>query len=291
MLDAVKAALDGKAEESPPSEPGKVEASDPKKEAEPTKAKTEETLTSEEQARLSVKAKARYQAIISQRDTAETKLKDLEPKAAQYDVIVKQIRETGLDQTDLNAGFELMTLMKKGDFFGARAKLAPIWDQISKLTGGDVPKDLVEEIAAGKLSEARARELSVARAAAQIGNQRQQAAVQESERARSQQLTTATVDSVNAWEKQKAAIDPDWKLKAPEIMRSLKLSLLEGNRPATVQDAVAMAEKALEEVNTRFKAYRPAPRAIRPVVGNVGASNRSNSDPKNMLDIVRSMTG
>ena len=291
MLDAVKAALDGKAEESPPSEPGKVEASDPKKEAEPTKAKAEEQLSPEEQARLSIKAKARYQAIISQRDTAETRLKELAPKAEQYDVIVKQIRETGLDQADLNAGFELMTLLKRGDFFGAKAKLGPIWDQLTKLTGGVMADDLAADVAAGKLAEARARELSVARAAAQIGNQRQTAAAQASEQARAQELTRSTVDTVNAWEKTKAAIDPDWKLKAPEIMRSLKLSLLEGNRPATAQDAVAMAEKALEEVNTRFKAYRPAPRAIRPVVGNVGASTRSNSDPKSVLDIVRSMTG
>jgi hypothetical protein len=292
MLDAVTAALDKTDEGSPPSDPVKVVASETKAETDPTKVATETDLTPEELARLPAKTKKRIQDLLVQRSDVEGKLKALEPKAAQYDVIVKQIRDTGLDQADLNVGFELMTLLKKGDLFGAREKLAPIWAQVSRLTGGVIPQDLNEEIAAGKLTEARARELATARAAAELGNSRQQMAAREAEASAARDLNVNVVGTVNAWEKSKAALDPDWKLKAPEIMRSLKLSLLEGARPKNAQEAVAMAEKALEEVNTRLRSYRPAPRAIKAVVSGVGASSRSNpAEPRNMLDLVRSTLG
>lgn len=292
MLDAVTTALKPKSNEgSPSSEPGKVTASEPKAEAEQTSAKAEANLAPEDLARLSMKANVRYRALVGQRDEAEAKAKELEPKAAQYDLITRQIRETGLDKTDLNSGFEIMTALKKGDMFKARDLLVPIYEQVMRLTGGVMPKDLAEEARAGQITEARAHELAVARAAAEQHANRQAMAQRDSEARGAAELATSVVDTVNAWEKAKAAIDPDWKLKSPEIMRAIELSLLKGNRPKSAQEAVAMAETALTEVSARLRSYRPAPKAIRAVVGGVGASSRNVAAPKNMLDIVNQMIG
>jgi hypothetical protein len=293
MLDVVSAALDKKSEEgSPPKEPEKSTTSDSKVEADKTTPpKAEEELTKEELARLSVKAKSRYEAIIAQRKKAEALVSELEPKAAQFDLITRQIRETGLTQSDLNVGFDVMTLLKKGDYFGAREKLAPIWDQVSKATGGELPDDLVKEVAEGKLAEEHARELAVARAAMKVNADRQQMTQRETEERQQSELNTQVVNTVNAWEKSKAATDPDWKLKAPDIMKSIKLSLLEGKKPQSAQEAVNMAEAALEEVNAKFKALRPAPRAVRPVIAASGASKSNPAAPANMLDIVRAHAG
>ena len=177
--------------------------------------------------------------------------------------------------------------MKKGDYFGAREKLGPIWAQVSKATGGEIPDDLVKDVAEGKLAEERARELAVARAAMKVNADRQQMTARETEERRQSDLNAQVVNTVNAWEKSKAATDPDWKLKAPDIMKSIKLSLFEGKKPQSAQEAVAMAEAALEEVNQRFKALRPAPRAIRPVIAGGGASRSNPAAPANVLDIVK----
>jgi len=293
MLDVVKAALDAPKEESPPSDPVKTVASETKAPIEPTKVEAEADLTPEELARLPAKTKKRIQDLLGQRGESEARVKALEPKAAQYDLITKSIRDTGLDQADLNVGFELMTLLKKGDVFAARAKLEPIWDQVNRMTGGHLPADLNEEVAAGKLAAERASELAVARAAAEVGVNRQRMAASEAEAREAQALNSTVVDTVNAWGQKKAALDPDWKLKLPEVTNALKLALLEGNRPKNAAEAVKMAETALEEVNARFRAYRPAPRAIKAVVGATGASKGSSNPagPKSMLDVVNAALG
>jgi len=296
MLEAVQAALDAPTskEEPPTSKPGKTEDSeDPKAEIDPTKkAKEEDDLSDADKARLSKVARARIEKVVRQRNEVEAEVKTLRPRAEQYDLIVKQIRETGLDQNDLNAVFNIGTLLKKGDVFGARAALEPIWAQVNRLTGGKVPDDLLQDVATGRLAEERARELAVARAAAEVNANRQQLAAREHEAKQAQALTSSLVDTVNAWEQTKARLDPDWKLKSPQIMQALKLSLLEGNRPKSPDEAVKMAEKALEEVNGRIRAFRPAPRAIRPAVGGMAASHRSNpAEPKSMREVIDAALG
>jgi len=296
MLEAVQAALEKptKEEGPPPSEPGKTEASaEQKAEADPTKkVREEDVLTPEEENRLSQKTKARFKTILDQRNKAESALSELEPKAKQYDVIVKQVRETGLDQSDLNTVFEIGTLLKRGDVFGARAKLEPIWAQVNAMTGGRVPDDLVQEVAAGKLAAERAQELAVARAAAEVGARQQQQAVRDHETRQQEALTSSTVETVNAWEATQARLDPDWKLKAPLVRQALELSVTKGFRPKSPDEAVQMAKKALEDVNAQIRAFRPAPKAIRPMVGGAAASTRSNpAEPKTMLDVVRSALG
>lgn len=288
MLDAVTAALDKEKEASPASDPEKVVAAAEAAKTEPAKALEDEAdLAPDELARLNAKTRKRIDTFIEQRREARTRISELEPKAKQYDVIVDQIRATGLDQGDLNAIFEIGTQLKQGNLFEARKLLEPIWDQVNERTGGKMPADLIAEIAEGKLAAERAQELAVARAAAQVGQYRQQADVQRQAQERTEAAVRSVVESVNAWARQKAAIDPDWKLKSSEIRDALKLSLLEGNRPQSAQEAVQMAEKALEAVNARLRAYRPAPKAIRTPIGGSGASTRSNpAEPKSMLEAI-----
>src|SRR6185437_5080167 len=213
MLDAVQAALDGKRpEDSPASGDDKAEGdSKPKAEVEAAK-KPEDDLSEEALARLNKETQKRIRDLVGTRKKLEKEISDFKPKAEQYDVITSQIRQTGLDQNDLAVTFDIATALKRGDLFGARKLLEPIFVQVMHATGGILPDDLRKEVETNAISRDRAAELATARAAAQ-------------------QLTQSVVGSVNDWEKQKAATDPDWKLKAPEIMRSLELSLLRGNRP------------------------------------------------------------
>jgi len=292
MLDAVQAALDGKRlEDSPASGDDKAEGdSKPKAEVEAAK-KPEDDLSEEALARLNKETQKRIRDLVGTRKKLEKEISDFKPKAEQYDVITSQIRQTGLDQNDLAVTFDIATALKRGDLFGARKLLEPIFVQVMHATGGILPDDLRKEVETNAISRDRATELATARAAAQQAAFQGRETAARQQAAAAQQLTQSVVGSVNDWEKQKAATDPDWKLKAPEIMRSLKLSLLEGNRPTSVAQAVQMAEAALAEVNDRFRAYRPAPRPMRAVVSSGGTSRPSTANPKNMLDVVNGALG
>lgn len=288
MLDAVQAALDAEdTEEAATSKPGETEGElKPAVEGE-VKAKDDSELSELDLSRLSLKAQKRIRGLVKDLGKADTKAAEFEPKAKAYDTITTQIRETGLDQNDLSVTFDIATALKRGDAFRARQLMAPIWEAVNNATGGVLPDDLAAEVQGQKLSYSRAQEIAVARAAAAQTARQGQVHRERQEATNAQQLRDGAVNSVNDWERTKSASDPDWKLKAPEIMRSIKLSLLEGNKPKSPAEAVAMAERALADVNERFRTYRPAPRAVRAVVSGGGAS-RSNSDPapKSMMDVI-----
>lgn len=294
MLDAVTAALAGKddKEASATSEPDKAQTAPKAAEvAEGDKAKPDE-ISDEDLKRTSQGVQKRIRRLVKEREKFESEASELRPKAEQLDFITKQIQQTGLNQDDLGVIFDIGTALKRGDLFGARKALAPIWEAVNEATGGVIPKDLLPEVQGGQITAQRAHELAVARAAAnQAAYQgRQQAERQATER--TQQATAAVVNSVNDWEKSKAASDPDWKLKAPEIMRSLQYSLrVDGQKATTPEQGIALAEKALAEVNERFRQFRPPPRAVRAVVSSGGASPRSNAAPKTMLDVINSVVG
>ena len=293
MLDAVQAALDSEGKEDPAtSNPDKALAQAPKPAAEKVEGdKTEADLSDEDLKRLSQGVQKRIRSLVGERKKLETEIVGLKPKAEQLDHITSQIRQTGLDQSDLAVTFDIATALKRGDLFGARKLLAPIYEQVMRATGGVLPDDLRQEVQGGLMPVQRAQELAVARAAAQQAAFQGQQAQQRQAADSAQQLTNSVVNSVNDWEKAKAASDPDWALKKPEIMDALQLALLKGNRPKNEADALQMAEKALTEVNDRLRRYRPAPRAVRAVVSGGGASPRNTAQPKSMLDVVSSVLG
>lgn len=292
MLDAVQAALDGpKREESSPSGEVKAEGeSKPEAEEKPAE-KAEDELSEVDLARLNQKTQKRIREQVKELKRLDKEVSEFKPKAEQFDLITTQIRQTGLDQNDLAVTFDIATALKRGDLFGARKLLEPIFVEVMKATGGILPEDIRKDVEAGQISQQRATELATARAASQQAAFQGRQAEEARQAAAARQLTDGVVTSVNDWERQKAATDPDWKLKAPEIMRSLELSLLRGQRPKSTAEAVQMAETALREVNERFKAYRPAPRAVRAVVSSGGASRASTAEPKNMLDVINGALG
>lgn len=294
MLDAVQAALEGDTgkEDAATSNPDKALAQAPKPAAEKAEGdKTEADLSDEDLKRLSQGVQKRIRSLVSERKKLEGEISTFKPKAEQLDTITNQIRQTGLDQSDLAVTFDIATALKRGDLFGARKLLAPIYEQVMRATGGVLPDDLRQEVQGGAMPAHRAQELAVARAAAQQaafqGKQAQERQAAES----AQQLTASFVNSVDTWAEAKAASDPDWALKVPEIKDALQLAILQGTKPKNASEAVQMAEKALGAVNERRRQYRPAPRAVRAVVSGGGASPRNTASPKSYLDVIDGVLG
>lgn len=291
MLDAVTAVLEGESgpEVTATSKTGEAEGeSKPAAEGE-GKPKDDSELSELDLSRLQLRTQKRIRELVKESKQSEAKVAEFEPKAKAYDTITNQIQATGLDKDDLGVTFDIATSLKRGDAFRARELLTPIWNAVNRATGGILPDDLAQEAREGKISVARAQEIAVARAAAnqaasqgRVSRERQNAQAE-------QQLREGAITSVNEWERVKAASDPDWALKAEEIDRSLRYEILKGNRPKSPAEAVAMAEKALTEVNARLSRYRPAPKAVRAVVsGGSGSSRNSDPAPKNTRDIINS---
>ena len=295
-LDAVLGALKKDKEESPASAPVAEKA--PEAQADPEKsgeAKPDpDELTPDELKRLPQKTQKRIQDLLGERKALTAELEPLKTAKQRLDAITDQFRSTGLDGKDIDAVLEIGTLLKRGDLFAAKAKLAPIMEVIERATGGVIPADIVEAHKAGQISEQHARELAQARARAlseqQLRESREVEQQQAAERQQAEHFQASVIKTVNDWEAGKRQRDPDWNLKAPQVRQQIKLELLEGARPQSTQEAVAMAEKALATVDATLRQFRPAPKAVQHVFGSPSGP-RSVSAPKSHHDVVFDLLG
>jgi hypothetical protein len=297
MLDAVKAAIAPKGESPAPKSTDQPAEGDPDSKAATTE---DDTLSAEEIKALSARTQQRFSKLTKNLKAASTEIESLKPKAAEFDKIDSFVRNAGLSQQDVAGTLEIAALLRSPRPQDALARLLPIVARLQEISGETLPTDLQQRVDQGYLTEADAKTLAKAQAGERLATQhvtqlteRQQADQRNSE---FKTLTTSTVSSVETWEAQKAARDPDWHLKRDSVAEQVELAIerktRELKRPwfPNSEEAIKLSEDALKTVNERNKRFGPKTQEIRPVL-NGGASPRSTAAPKNMLDVVRQSVG
>lgn len=288
MLDTVKAALEPKAAtpavEKPDAPATPDPASDPK----------DEELSEDELKQLSEKTQKRFRYLTTALKAKDTEVASLSPKAKEYDNLHAWVRSQNLSDAEVRGTLEMTGLLKNNPR-AALERLRAVVRATEQVVGEILPPELQQRVDQGFLTvedaKAQARataeaRMATARATALADHQRQTQAVTEQKAA-----TEQTLGAVETWEAAKAKSDPDWHLKQPEIAKAVKLAILEKAQTLgtpwfpTPTEAVKLSEDALKDVNTRFSRFVPKPKAVTPAVG--GASSRSASEPKTMLDVVR----
>lgn len=306
MVDAVSAALDRKTseEESPTSqeaESGQGEG-DEKGSDEKSEEDDEEELgdvTEEELARYHSKTRRRVKHLIEQRDTARSEAEGLKDKAGRFDGLMEYVNTSGLSPQEVNQGFTVMSTLVKARTDPAAAQqalemLSPLVTELQQTLGTELPEDLANEVRQGYISQARARELSQLRSTSRM---HQLGAQQSDERARQQQqaaehqnVTRVTSEAVSEWERAWQASDPDYAAKQPLVAEAIELALRRrDNPPSTAQEAVDLAKKARESVETRIRTFRPPQKKrLDDPLSTDGAGSRGTTaaEPKSMLEAI-----
>lgn len=297
MLDAVQAALQPK-EATPASQtPDQADKADPD-------AKTAEDDQSDEMSEEEIKAQhrkvqRRFKKLTSALNAKDAELGALKPKADQLEKITTRLSQAGFSPTDIDHWVEIGSLVG-GDPRAALQRLIPVVQHLQQLAGEVVPADLEERVRLGYLSEEDARALARAKADATLASRRAEQATQQSaaqaEQARAEKALGDAVGAVEAWDKSKAAKDPDWHLKkelvAEQITMAVQAEVLKRGGPwlPTPEESVKLAEDGLKKVNERLKQFgRPMPVEIKPVTGTT--SSRSKPVPKTMLEAVNNALG
>lgn len=295
MLSAVKAALEPK-EKSPASdEPGSkpdAPAADAIKEGEA--ASESDDLSEEDLARLKPKTRKRIETLAAEVKDRDTKLAEISPKAENFEKIQRFVDEAGLSKDDVNQGFDVMRNLKN-DPLKAYEQLKPIFAQLQQIAGEVLPPDLQGEVDQGRLTEAHARELTLARSRAAVNGQRIESIETRTRAQREKQEFEQTVDgvasAVTAWEQTTSKGDPDWKLKQPRIQELVELEIMRRQRTQpdyfpSKDEAIAMSKKALTTVEGELKRFAPQRRQMTTPDPDAGSS-RSVAAPKNMLEAVK----
>lgn len=288
ILSAVKAALKPSEEKPPVSkEP------DSKSEEKPESDKADEgdesdELTEEEKTHLHTKTRKRIDRLLTQRAERDQTIAETKPKAEQFDRIVNFVAEANLSPTEVNDLFDTGKALKN-DPRKAWERLKPIMHTLNQMFGEVLPDDLQRQVNVGAMTAEAAKELAVARTNAAVAQQQvdRTRAQDETRRQNEQQQThvAAVQTEVSKWESSKEKSDPDWNLKRPQVMRAVKLALMEKGVPPSPADAVTMAEEALKAVNEEFKGLAPRRKEITPITDV--ASTRSTAKPTSALEAAK----
>lgn len=227
---------------------------------------------------------ARYRDEKQRADTAEA-------EAGNYRKFTEYLDANGIAEDEANKLFHIGALMKN-DPFAALQAITPYYHQLMEITGQILPPDLQAQVKAGYLTQAHAVEISQGRAkgriAPTVAQEQHQRQTQRDNRQQGQNVATMQ-SAIGTWEQKWSKSDPDYASKKDRVLDRLELMLARAARekklPQTVEQAVALAEKARKDVEADLRQNKPR----KPVSTVDGGSANSSHQPeaKDTRDVIR----
>lgn len=291
VLDAVTAAL--KAEPGAGSSPTPENSDTNGEIKDPAEAEAlPDRPTPEELNSYHSRTRRRVKQLLDRADKAESEMGTLKPLADQARKINDFVEQSGLDWSEVNAGFRIMQLMKS-DPFAAREALAPMMEALNKACGVELPPDLHQKVGQGFIDEETARELAQVRQRARFATQANQQVVERVQQEQATQVRQRQAESVNSairtyqqdWQKS----DPDHAAKIPlvedKVYRALAGMAPEQLARVTPEAAVKLVEDARKSVEATFKPFARRTTPIAPLPGGT-VSATAGAKPKSLTDAV-----
>jgi hypothetical protein len=158
--------------------------------------------------------------------------------------------------------------------------------------GHSIPSDLRQKVEDGVLDEATAKEMAQLRASNALDRTRHEAENAERERTSTAQRSREIHDSVNAYQAELKAKDPDYTPEKHEmVVDALTALVTKHGVPGSVADARAMAKSAYDTVTQRLAKFKPQPRAVSsPTVGR-RINQPAETAPKSMREAIERALG
>jgi hypothetical protein len=297
MLDAVKTALKPKADAPPASQTPDQKpatAEDPGKDPKDTPEDDDKEPSEEETKNWSARTQRRFRKLNADVRARDQLVGQLTPKAEEFDRLDQFVRNSGLSREDVQGTLRIAAQMRS-DPVGAYNALLPMMAQLEETIGYVLPPTLQQRVQAGYLTQEDALAQNRANAQAQLASRQLQEhtqAVQEhGRRQAAQDQLNRGVQSVETWEQQRRASDPDWHLKQSDIRDTVELLVSRQLRAnpgwvPTPEEALAISQDAEKQVTAKMKQFIPKPVSL-PRPSDGGASPRSQSEPKSLIEAMR----
>lgn len=276
VLEAVQRAVDsaGTGKSSKPEGEKEPESDKPGAEAAKGTAEAEGELgplTDEEFHKYGPKTRRRIHQLLDKAKGLEAQVADLGPKAEAFQKMADFVSRAGMTRDEVNQLMEVGALLKS-DPFAALEQVRPVYERLLALTGNVLPDDLKQQVDGGYIPEATARELSQRRSreaiSAETSKREEESRAVAAERERLTKLADSAANAVAKWETDWQASDPDYQAKRDLVGEKIELAMTRaanaGKLPRSEAEAVALAKKALADVNATFTRLRPQASEIRP---------------------------
>jgi hypothetical protein len=236
----------------------------------------------------------RFREVNEAKATYEARVKELEPLAEAQRSVVQFCQENEISEQDFKQGMEFLRLVKT-DPAEAKKLIAPVWEQLSSLTGDSLPKDLQQKVDDGILPLEYAKEIAALRGQKGMQVAKTQMSTQQLATQRQQAFVQSLQSAVKNWSDAKNVSDPDFKPKSGpnspdgkyEFFGDRFYKLMVQTPPKSVADAVKLAEQAYGDVAKTFSGFvrRPAT-PTKGVSSTKSSTTTSTKDPKSIDDVV-----
>lgn len=208
----------------------------------------------------------RFQQLIKERNELKTAAEASASDLADYAKIRKFQEDAGLSSDEVAEGYTVMSMLKNNPA-EAYKNLKPIVDQLAVLVGDAIPSDLQTQVDDGSIDADSAARIAKAEGAAELQKQaleRDQLRRQQMAEHRAQQ---DMVSAVSAWEAEVTKTDSDFAKKRTMVREQILSLQRQGEVPKSSADAVALAAKALKQVDEYIAQFVPAsaPTVVPPV--------------------------
>lgn len=279
--------------ESPADDKGSAEDGAAEAAADEDKVeKTEAEKDAEEDAKVPFHKHPRWQKKLEAERVLKAKVAEYEQereplrtKAAQLDEIGSFMVQNQLVPEEMSKGMDIMALMKR-DPVAALDALRPYIESLEVAAGIKFPSDIQARVDEGRLDPDSAQELTISRYKAKAEGARAEVASGKLEQTTAQTAAANMRTAVQTWEQDLRTRDPDYSHKQSLVIDRTRALALE-TPPKTPEEAVALAKKAYDYVNTQVARFVPRKTAVVASPTSGQSSTRSEPAPKSLEDIVR----
>jgi len=200
--------------------------------------------------------------------------------------IGRDAQKMGMSQEDMAQLFAWPRLLAS-DPKAAVEVLQSFTAQWQEKIGHTLPSDLKQKVDDGVLDEDTAKEVAQLRAGSALEKTRHEAEAAETQRTSSAQRTREIHDSVNAYQAELKASDPDYTPEKHElVVDALTALVTKHGVPTTVADARGMAKAAYDSVTKRLQAFKPQPRAVASAAPGRRLNKPAEAQPKSMREAI-----
>lgn len=292
LLDVVQAAVTkAPVSDIPGGEETEAAPGDPPKDPAETQPVDLADPTEDELKALPPRTSVRIKNLLKQRGEARAEVETLKPAAAKWQQLDGYLTQHDLAPEDVNLLLGVGAALRRGDFKAFREGVMPYIELANQHLGLSLPADLQVKVDAGEMTTEAATELSVARLSnTRLTNQvtaNIAAAQQITQREQQAQVARVINDAVTSWENDIRSRDPDYVKKAPTVLRVSQALIAEHGQPTTAQQAISLAQRALDETNRMFADVMPARPASRPQPIGAHTINHARAEPTTLMEAAR----
>jgi hypothetical protein len=218
----------------------------------------------------------RWKQLVQERETFKS-------RSDEYGKIETYMTVNKLSPQEVAQGYHVMSLIKNNPAEAYRVLQGHL-QRLAPIVGETLPEDIEKKVEMGDVDVESAKELARARAHSNflIAQQHQAAAEQQAQDFNAKQASAR--DAVMGWEENMKRRDPDYSAKQKFVMDRVR-NLLQTVQPQSAEEALAIVDKAYQEVTVDMSAF--IPKRSSTVLTSSASSVSAQPQPKTLLDVVR----